>query len=110
MEYQTRFENEIAVVTIAGRLDGVTAPQCDQNIRELIEGAPAGLSSISARLNTSAAPVCAVFYWLPSCSRKRTASSIWRMSQAMSGRFDMSGFSNIFQITDSVAAALGKLQ
>ena len=111
MEYQTRFENEIAVVTIAGRLDGVTAPECDQNVRELIEGGTNRLIiDLGALEYISSAGMRCILLTAKLLKEKNGQFYLANVTGNVRSVFDMSGFSNIFQITDSVATALDKLQ
>jgi len=109
MDLQTKVEGKAIVVSISGRLDAVTAPEFEKSIREMIDGgndffvvdfeqldyiSSAGLRALllAKLLKEKAGQVCFA-------NVKGNVRSV----------FDMSGFSGLFKMGNSVNEALAAL-
>jgi len=110
MEMQTRKEGSAIVVTITGRLDAVTAPQYEKTVTDLISGGEIvfvvdfdGLDYISSAglrgLLVTAKLLKAKGGQIRFANVKGTVKEV----------FDISGFGSIFQMDNSVAAALATI-
>jgi stage II sporulation protein AA (anti-sigma F factor antagonist) len=110
LEFLSRNEEHAVVVAIGGRLDAVTSADFEKRMRELIDRGNAALVVDFERLDYI------------SSAGLRALLVVARTLKAMDGRlrfanvkggvravFDMSGFASMFQLDDSVAAALAAL-
>jgi stage II sporulation protein AA (anti-sigma F factor antagonist) len=110
MDMQTRKETNATVVTITGRLDAVTAPEYEKKFNELIAGDEAGFVVDFDRLDyISSAGLRAL---LATAKRLKVKGGLIRFANVkgpVKEVFDISGFGSIFQMEDSVDAALAKM-
>jgi len=107
MEFQSRFENQVAVITIAGRLDGVTAPECEKKMREVVSnGARLIIIDFGNLEYISSAGLRSILLTAKLINEKEGKLSLANVEGNVRSVFDMSGFSNIFKIADSVELAL----
>ena len=107
MEFRSRFENQIAIITIAGRLDGVTAPECEKQMRELLSGDTSQVIVDFGKLDyISSAGLRSILLIAKLINEKQGQLSLANVEGNVRSVFDMSGFSNIFKIAESVDLAL----
>jgi stage II sporulation protein AA (anti-sigma F factor antagonist) len=107
MEFQSRFENQIAVITIAGRLDGVTALECEKSMRELVIGDTNRIIIDFGNLDyISSAGLRSILLTAKLVNEKRGQLCLANVTGNVRSVFDMSGFSSMFKIADSVEQAL----
>ena len=109
MEIQTKKEANSIVVTITGRLDAITAPEYEKKLNELIAGDEICFIVDFEQLDyISSAGLRAL---LATAKRLKVKSGQIRFANVkgtVKEVFDISGFGSIFQMDDSVAAALAK--
>ena len=109
MEILSRMENGTAVVTVKGKMDALTAPAYQQELSGLIAGGTTAfvvdfdgldyISSAGLREILSTAKVV---------KGKGGEVRFANVKGTVREVFEMSGFSSIFPMHDSVAAALAK--
>ena len=110
MEFQTRTENNAIVIAITGRLDTVTAPECEKKIRELIDGRNSKFVVDFDQLDyISSAGLRALLLMAKLLKEKDGAVCFANVKGNVRSVFDMSGFIAIFKMEDSVKAALDAL-
>lgn len=110
MEIQTRKEANATVVTIAGRLDAVTAPEYEKRLNELIAGEEAGFVVDFEGLDyISSAGLRALLATAKKLKVKGGQIRFANVKGTVKEVFDISGFGSIFQMDDSVAASLVKI-
>ena len=110
MEIITRKDNERMVVSVMGKMDAVTAPEFETNMKEWISqgmhrfvidlGKLEYISSGGLRSILVAARI------LKSCKGKMVISSI---NGVVKNVFEISGFTSLFEVYDSVENALQKV-
>jgi stage II sporulation protein AA (anti-sigma F factor antagonist) len=110
MEIQARKEAQATVVTIAGRMDAVTAPEYEKKLNELMAAEENRFVVDFAQLDyISSAGLRAL---LATAKRLKTTNGQIRFANVngtVKEIFDISGFGSIFQMDDSVAAALSTM-
>lgn len=107
MDLQTRTENNAIVITISGRLDAVTAPEYEKNIRELIGGGNNFFVVDFEPLDyISSAGLRALLLMAKLLREKGGKVCFANVKGNVRSVFDMSGFSALFKIENSVAEAL----
>ncbi len=110
MEFQTKTENNATVVTISGRLDAVTAPDYETRIRELIDNGNRYLVVDFEQLDyISSAGLRALLLMAKLLKEKDGQACLANVTGNVRSVFDMSGFNAVFNVEDSVAAALATL-
>ena len=107
MTIQTTKEANATVLTIAGRMDAVTAPEYEKTLNELITaGETAFVVDFKALEYISSAGLRAL---LATAKLLKTQNGKIRLANVLGTVrevFDISGFGSIFQIQESVADAL----
>jgi len=110
MEIKTRKEANATVVTITGRMDAVTAPEYEKIVNELIaSGESIFVVDFEQLVYISSAGLRAL---LATAKRLKSTSGLIRFASVkgtVKEVFDISGFGSIFQMDESVAAALAVL-
>ncbi len=110
MDIQTSTADNALVLTLDGRLDAVTAPEFERKAADLIAASPGALIVDFARLDyISSAGLRAL---LATAKRIKAAGASMfcvGVSGPVKEVFDISGFSAVFQMHDSVASALAAL-
>lgn len=110
MEFVSRQEGAVTVVEIAGRLDSVTSPVCEQRIRELIDGGATSVVLDLGRLEYVSSAGLRVLLLTAKLLKARDGRlRIAGVQPEVRSVFDMSGFSTLLQVEQSVAAALASL-
>jgi anti-anti-sigma factor len=110
MEFQTKKEANSVVVTITGRLDAVTAPEYEKKLNELIAGEEVRFVVDFEQLGyISSAGLRALLATAKRLKSKGGQIGFANVGGAVKEVFDISGFGSIFQMYDSVAAALAKM-
>lgn len=110
MDIQTKKEKNATVVTITGRLDAVTAPEYEKKINELIAVAEASFVVDFDQLEYISSAGLRVL--LATAKRLKSKGGQMRFANVKGAAkevFDISGFGSIFQMDDSVDAALTNL-
>lgn len=110
MDMQTKQETNATVVTITGRLDAVTASAYETKVNELISGAQSRFVVDFDQLDYISSAGLRVL--LATAKRLKVKGGHIRFANvkgAVKEVFDISGFGSIFQMDDSVDAALANL-
>lgn len=107
MDLQTKVENNAIVVTISGRLDAVTAPDYEKRIRELIDGGNNCFVVDFEQLDyISSAGLRALLLMAKLLKEKSGQVCFANVQGNVQSVFDMSGFTGLFKMENSVAEAL----
>lgn len=107
MEFETRQEGPVLVVSLGGKLDAVTAPDYEQRIRALIDQGQQRLVVDFERLDyISSAGLRALLVTAKLVAAKGGRAALANVRGNVQSVFEMSGFASIFTITDTVATAL----
>ncbi|MCE1226313.1 MAG: STAS domain-containing protein [Geobacteraceae bacterium] len=110
MTIQTTKEANATVLTIAGRMDAVTAPEYEKALNERIAaGESAFVIDFQGLEYISSAGLRALLATAKLLKTKNGQIRLANVLGTVREVFDISGFGSIFQIQDSVAAALADL-
>lgn len=107
MDMRTRSEEKTLVLTLSGKLDAVTAPVYEQRTAALIAAEPRCLVVDFERLEyISSAGLGVLLATAKRFKEKGGQIRCANVKGAVKEVFDLSGFSAIFPLHDSVAGAL----
>ena len=110
MEIHTQKEANATVVKITGRLDAVTAPEYEKTVNELIaEGEIAFVVDYDGLEYISSAGLRGLLVTAKQLKGKGGEVRCANVKGTVKEVFDISGFGTIFQMDDSVAAALANI-
>jgi len=110
MEISTWKEAGTTVLTIAGRLDAVTAPEYESRINGLIEAGETLLVVDFEKLDyISSAGLRGLLVTAKLLKAKQGQVRFANVRGAVKEVFDISGFGSIFQMDNSVATALAAI-
>jgi stage II sporulation protein AA (anti-sigma F factor antagonist) len=110
MEIHTKKEANATVVTITGRLDAVTAPEYEKAVTVLITaGETKFVVDFDALEYISSAGLRGLLVTAKQLKGKGGQVRCANVKGTVKDVFDISGFGAIFQMDDSVAAALASL-
>lgn len=110
MDIQTVKEADAVVVTITGRLDTVTAPEFEKTLNELIGGGEASFVVNFETLDYISSAGLRVLLAIAKLLKGKSGQIRFaNVKGTVKEVFDISGFGSIFQMDDSVAAALAKI-
>ncbi|MBI5843652.1 MAG: STAS domain-containing protein [Deltaproteobacteria bacterium] len=110
MEILTQKAGGATVMTLTGRLDAVTAPQYEKNVRVLIEGDDCHFVADFTGLEyISSAGLRGLLVTAKLLSAKGKQVRFANVTGAIKEVFEVSGFDSIFQLDESVEAALNAL-
>lgn len=110
MNIQTRKEVNATVVTTSGRMDAVTAPDYEKALNELIAaGETAFVVDFQGLEYISSAGLRALLATAKQLKTKGGQIRLANLAGTVREVFEISGFGSIFQINDSVTAALADL-
>jgi stage II sporulation protein AA (anti-sigma F factor antagonist) len=110
MNFQARQEGSTVVVTLSGRLDAVTAPEFEQKIRDQINVGVAGIVIDFAELDyISSAGLRALLVMAKLLKEKNGRVCMANVTGNVRSVFEMSGFTSLFKMQDSVAAAVAAI-
>lgn len=110
MEIQTTKEANANVLTISGRMDAVTAPEFEKVIKQLIEEGNKGFVVDFKGLDyISSAGLRALLATAKLLKGKGGQIRFANITGTVKEVFDISGFGSIFQMHDSVAAAVAEI-
>ncbi len=110
MEIQTQQSGNVLVVAVGGRLDAVTAPDYETKIRSLIDGGHHKLVIDFARLEyISSAGLRGLLLTAKLLKAQNGQVCLANPDGNVKSVFDMSGFSALFKMADSLDAALAGL-
>ena len=107
MELQTRLEDKATVVAISGRLDAVTAPEYEKRIREMIGEDHRYFVVDFEKLDyISSAGLRALLLMAKLLKEKDGNVCFANVTGNVRSVFEMSGFTTLFNMKNSVAEAL----
>lgn len=107
MNLQTRIENNVTVLTVSGRLDTVTAPEYEKNIREMISGGNVKFVVDFEQLEyISSAGLRGLLVMAKLLNEKGGRMCLANVKGNVRSVFDMCGFTAVFAMKDSVSEAL----
>ncbi|MHB8121922.1 MAG: STAS domain-containing protein [Desulfuromonadaceae bacterium] len=110
MEFQATKEVNATIVTVTGRLDAVTAPEYEKAVNELISGGEiAFVIDFNGLDYISSAGLRGLLVTAKQLKGKDGQVRFANVKGTVKEVFDISGFGSIFQMDDSVAAALAKI-
>lgn len=110
MEIQTRNEATVTVVTITGRLDAVTAPEYEKRVQGLIDGGSISFVIDFEGLDyISSAGLRGLLVTAKLLKARGGQLRFANITGTVKEVFDISGFGSLFQMDDSVTAALAAL-
>lgn len=110
MDLQTRIESQAIVITISDRLDAVTAPEYEKRIRELIDGGNNNFAVDFEQLDyISSAGLRALLLMAKLLKEKGGKVCFANVKGNVRSVFEMSGFTALFKIENSIAEALAVL-
>lgn len=110
MKFNTRQEGSAIVVTLSGRLDGVTAEAFEKEIRGLIDGGAMSLVLDLDELDyVSSAGIRGIMIMAKLMKEKNGQVCLANLKGNVRSVFDMCGITPLFKVQDSVAGALGAL-
>ena len=110
MDLQTKVEGNAVIITIGGRLDAVTAPEYEKRIREMIDGGNNFFVVDFERLDyISSAGLRALLMMAKLLKEKSGQVCFANVTGNVRSVFDMSGFSGLFKMGNSVNEALAAL-
>ena len=110
MEIHTQKEANATVVVITGRLDAVTAPEYEKAVNELIAGGEIVLVIDFGGLDyISSAGLRGLLVTAKQLKGKGGQVRCANVNGTVKEVFDISGFGTIFQMDDTVAAALANI-
>lgn len=110
MEIQSRMENSTAIVTVTGKMDALTAPAYQERLNELIAG---GTTSVVVDFDEldyiSSAGLRGILATAKVLKGKGGQVCFANVKGTVKEVFEMSGFGSIFQMHDTVDAALAAI-
>ena len=110
MDILIKKEANAIVVTVTGRLDAVTAPEYEKKMQELIAGGDIRLVVDFEQLDyISSAGLRGLLVTAKLLKAKGGQVRFANVKGTVKEVFDISGFCSIFQMDDTVAAALAAL-
>ncbi|MBN1665309.1 MAG: STAS domain-containing protein [Deltaproteobacteria bacterium] len=110
MEIISRMEKDTAVVTVTGRMDAISAPQYQDKLNEMITaGTIAFVVDFDGLDYISSAGLRGILATAKALKIKGGQVRFANVRGTVKEVFEMSGFGSIFQVHESVAAALAKI-
>jgi stage II sporulation protein AA (anti-sigma F factor antagonist) len=110
MDIQTTKEPNATLITIAGRMDAVSAPQYDATINELVAGGETSfVVDFKALDYISSAGLRSLLASAKLLKSKGGQLCFANITGTVKEVFDISGFGSIFQIHESVTSALASI-
>jgi anti-anti-sigma factor len=107
MDLQTRTEGNAIVVAVSGRLDAVTAPEFEKNIREVIDNGNIYIVVDFEQLDyISSAGLRGLLLMAKLLNAKAGHACLANVTGNVKSVFDMCGFCSVFKMENSVAEAL----
>jgi len=110
VEFQARKEAGGVVITLGGRLDAVTVPDYEKRVHELIDGGDTCFVIDFERLDyISSAGLRGLLVTARVLKAKGGQLRFANVQGGVRAVFDISGFGSMFQVDESVTAALAAL-
>jgi len=110
VDFTSRIEAGVAVVSVGGRLDAVTTPAYEQQVQALIDAGQARLVVDFEKLDyISSAGLRGLLVTAKNLKARGGQLRFANVKGPVKAVFDMSGFAAMFTLDDSVDAALAAL-
>lgn len=110
MEIKKKKENEIMVISVTGRLDAVSSPEFEKELTGLITGGERLLLLDFGELDyISSAGLRTILAATKKLKENQGRLSLAALKSVVKEVFEISGFSSIIPIFDSVDSARGKM-
>jgi stage II sporulation protein AA (anti-sigma F factor antagonist) len=110
MDFDVRVENSRTIVSLSGRLDAVTAPVCEQKFRDLIAGDNLSLVVDFEALEYISSMGLRTLLVLAKLVKENNGRvCLANVNHHVRSVFEISHFTSIFEIKDSVAEALAAI-
>ncbi len=110
MEIQTRKEKNVAIVSVKGRIDALTAPELEKNLSELIsKGETLLLLNFAGLEYISSAGLRSILATSKRLKEKQGRILFTGLQGSVEEVFKISGFHSIFKNFDSEEAALREI-
>lgn len=106
MEFATRVENSCTVVSLSGRLDTVTAPDCDRKFHDLLADNFRVVVDFAGVDYISSAGLRSVLLMERQVREKNGRICLANLGHNVRTVFDISGIGRIFECKDSVDEAI----
>jgi stage II sporulation protein AA (anti-sigma F factor antagonist) len=111
MDIDTRQEGNVTVVSITGKLDAVTSPDFEQKARDTVNAGNHAIVVDLARLDyISSAGLRALLVLAKQVKAKGGKACLAGVTGDVRSVFEMSGFGAIFEMVESVPAAVEKVR
>ena len=110
MEFHTRKEGTISIISVTGRLDAVTTPEYESKITQLVQGGDHRLVIDFEKLGyISSAGLRGLLVTAKLIKSKSGDVCFANVTGPVKEVFAISGFQSMFKMHDSVAAAVSSL-
>lgn len=110
MDFQANKEGNVTVVKITGRLDAVTAPEYEKNVRELIDaGSKLFVVDVQGLDYISSAGLRGLLVTAKLLKAKGGQVRLAHVKGTVKEVFDISGFGSIFPMDETVIASVAAL-
>lgn len=110
MEIERKEENGVSILSIAGRMDAYTTPQAEQAVQEILaDGNTRLLMDLSALDYLSSAGLRVILGAVKQLKQSGGNLVVCGMNPFVKEIFDVSGFSSIIPIVDTVGEGVQKL-
>ncbi len=108
MELLQEIHGETTVVSISGRLDGITCADAEKTLASAVSTAGGGLVlNLSELTYVSSAGLRVVLMTAKQLQAAQKTFAVCGLKSPVKDVFEISGFYKIFRITESVTQALG---
>ena len=107
MDFQSQTQNDVTVISISGRLDGVTAPDYETQIRAIIDNGSTRLVVDFERIDyISSAGLRSLLMMAKLLKAQNGQVCLANVTGNVKSVFDMSGFNSLFKMEDSISKAV----
>ncbi len=111
MEILSQAQGEITVLTVSGKLDAVTTPAFEQKVRDLVEsGAILLVVDLAGLEYISSAGLRGLLMLNKLVRAKAGRACLAGVGGNVRSVFEMSGFTALFEVRDTAAAAMEALR
>ncbi|MEI6463972.1 MAG: STAS domain-containing protein [Verrucomicrobiota bacterium] len=110
MEITATTQNNVAILALSGRLDGLTSPALEQRVDALLQGGTRRLVFDCAALSYASSAGLRVFLGSAKKFRSAGGSAVFAaLAPAVHEVFELSGFIGVLEVYASAEAAVVKL-
>jgi len=110
MEITATTQNNVAILALSGRLDGLSSPALEQHVDTLLEGGARRLVFDCSALSYASSAGLRVFLGSAKKFRSTGGTAVFAaLTPAVHEVFELSGFIGVLEVHASPAAAVAKL-